>query len=378
MAARIFTDEQLIDVLKTMTNSEAARHFKCSKRNIERRRSLLVRKGWSPEHDMTHIVPDGYRIRGVSSLYKEGQAKPVLQWVKSSADLDRQREIMQGAIAAMAADLPQLPPRPALGTYLHELHTVYPLGDQHIGEYIWAAECGKSWDLDIATKVHCGAIHELVSLAPASSEATIIDLGDAQHFDSLEAVTPRSGHLLDADGRYPKVIDVSVMIMRQCIESALSKHEQVNVICVPGNHNPSGAFWMSTVLHHMYAHEPRVKVDREPSLFRYLEFGKCLVGVHHGHSCKPDRLPSVMATDQAKAWGRTEHRYWYMGHVHHQNVKEHPGCIVESFNTLVPGDSYAHSGGWRSKENMKAIVLHREHGEVIRHTVNADMFRDPE
>ncbi|MGG4646026.1 hypothetical protein [Pseudomonas aeruginosa] len=85
-------------------------------------------------------------------------------------------------------------------------------------------------------------------------------------------------------------------------------------------------------------------------------------------------LPGVMATDRAKDWGETIHRYWYTGHIHHESKKEFPGCVVESFNTLAPADSYAHSGGYRARQNMKCVVLHKEHGEVARHTVSPDML----
>lgn len=112
-----------------------------------------------------------------------------------------------------------------------------------------------------------------------------------------------------------------------------------------------------------------------PAAFHYIEHGKCLIGTHHGHTCKIERLPGVMAADQAKAWGRTEFRYWYLGHVHHQSVKEYAGVTVESFNTLTAKDAYAAFGGYRARQNMKCIVMHSEFGEVARHTVSPDMLK---
>jgi DNA repair exonuclease SbcCD nuclease subunit len=172
------------------------------------------------------------------------------------------------------------------------------------------------------------------------------------------------------------MIAITIKIMRQCIESALGKHKRVHVICIPGNHDESGALWLSAALAHVYERETRVTVETQPSLFAYFEFGKNLIGCHHGHTCKMAQLPGVMAADRSEAWGRTTHRYWYTGHIHTQTVMELPGCVVESFNTLAPNDAYATSGGWRSRENMKAIVLHREHGEVARHTVSPAMLTE--
>lgn len=47
------------------------------------------------------------------------------------------------------------------------------------------------------------------------------------------------------DGRYAKMIQVGVKVMRQCIESALAKHKTVRVINVIGNHDHTGAIRLS-------------------------------------------------------------------------------------------------------------------------------------
>lgn len=368
------TDDELIAALKLHgTINKTAKALGVARSGLQGRFKRIALKGYSPEHDMTHHVPDGYKVKGVSTLYRD-DGTVAAQWVKSTADAERQRAMLEAAIEGFTTDLPRLPRRKATGTYLPDLHTVYPIGDAHIGMRSWREETGQDWDLKIAERVQCGAMDALVQGAPPTETATIIDLGDWLHTDSMAAVTPRGGNQLDADGRYAKMIQVGIKIMRQCVESALAKHSSVHVICIPGNHNETGALWMSAALAHMYEAEPRVTVDTQPSLFAYFEFGKNLCGTHHGHTCKMKDLPSVMAADRSEAWGRTKHRYWYTGHIHHQSVMELPGCVVESFNTLAPNDAYATSGGWRSRENMKAIILHREHGEVARHTVSPAML----
>jgi len=254
--------------------------------------------------------------------------------------------------------------------------TVYPIGDPHIGMYAWAEETGDDWDLTIAERVHCGAMDALVQAAPATEQAIIWNLGDALHYDSMAAVTPRSGHFLDADGRYAKMVGVAVKIIRQCIESALTKHKSVHVVNLPGNHDETGALWLSIALSHIYEKEPRVTVDTNPSVFSYYRWGKVLLGGHHGHACKPASLAGVMACDRAKDWGETLHRHWLIGHIHHESKKEFAGVTVESFNTLAAKDAYATNGGWRSGRGMQALVYHREHGEVARSKVNVAMLED--
>lgn len=336
---------------------------------------LAARRGWAPEHQMVNPVAPGYAVKGTSTLYgDDGSVRA--QWVKTTADQQAQQEAIEAALAALVADLPRVAPRKASGLWSTDLLTAYPIGDPHIGMYSWAAETGEDWDLELARKVHCSAMDALVQAAPATEQAIIVNLGDALHYDSMEAKTPRSGHMLDADGRYAKVIDVAVMTIRQCIESALAKHKFVHVVNVRGNHDETGAMWLARLLAIAYEREPRVTVDVTPSVFNYYRWGKVLIGMHHGHSCKPDKLPGVMAADRASDWGECSWRYWWQGHIHHESKKEYPGVSVESFNTLAAKDAYANDGGWRSGRTMQAIVLHREHGEVARSRVNSAMFEE--
>ncbi|MGY3265820.1 hypothetical protein [Lysobacter sp. HA35] len=345
------------------------------RRNALLEEAALAKQGHAPDHDMHHTVPAGYLVKGVSTMY-DGDGNVRAQWVKSAIDPDQQEAILQAAREAFCTDLPQAEPRKPEGDrWLKHLLAAYPIGDAHIGMLSWAAETGEDWDLAIAERIQCGAMRALVEGAPPTAKAVIINLGDWFHYDSMEPVTSRSGHVLDSDGRYAKMIGVGIKVIRQCIESALMKHREVHVINVVGNHDDTGALWLAAALAHIYEREPRVTVEQSPAPFTYFRHGRTLVGCHHGHSCKADKLPGVMAADRPQDWGATEHRYWWLGHVHHQSVKEYPGVSVETFGTLAAKDAYATAGGWRAARNMKCIVLHEEHGEVARHTVNPAMLK---
>jgi hypothetical protein len=81
-----------------------------------------------------------------------------------------------------------------------------------------------------------------------------------------------------------------------------------------------------------------------------------------------------MATDRREDWGKTRYRYWWTGHVHHDQVKDIQGVKCESFRVLPPADAWADGAGYRSMRDIKAIVFHKEYGEVARHTVNPEML----
>ena len=345
---------------------------------IKRVKGYAAKAGHSPEHDMVHTVPDGFKVQGVSTLYKQ-DGTVAQQWVKSSADGARQFELMQEAIKALCDDVERIHPRLPVEyggiDASDDLMAVYPLGDPHIGLLSWGEECGQDWDLKIAEQKFIGVFDRLVKTAPSCKQAVIINLGDFLHADNMAGVTERSGHNLDLDGRYAKMVSVAMKIIRRMIESALDHHETVRVINCVGNHDDTGALFLSIALANIYENEPRVIIDSSPTPFHYVQFGKVLIGAHHGHSCKADKLPLVMATDKAKEWGETSERVWMVGHIHHDTVKEYPGVKVESFRTLAAKDAYATWNGYRSGQDSKAIVYHREFGEVERHTVNIAMVK---
>lgn len=345
---------------------------------ISRVKAAAAKAGYSPDHGLVAPYPDGFRM-GKATIQRGPTGEIERTWERMCEDTKRQRELMQAAFEAMAGELPQVEPIKEGAEYLPALMAVYPIGDAHIGMRAWNEETQSGdWDLQIAERVQCGAMAALVDLAPPAERATIINLGDWFHYDNMDGTSSRSGHRFDVDGRYAKMIRVGMKVIRQCIESVLRKHRTVRVINVIGNHDDTGAMWLSVALKHIYANEPRVEVDDSPAAFMYFRHGKVLVGCHHGHSCKPDALPGVMAADRARDWGESEHRYWYIGHVHHQSVKEYAGVSVESFNTLAARDAWAAAGGYRSRQNMKCIVLHDEYGEVCRHTVSPEMIACPQ
>jgi hypothetical protein len=157
--------------------------------------------------------------------------------------------------------------------------------------------------------------------------------------------------------------------MRRCIDRALERHNIVRVINEIGNHDDHSAIMLAICLANFYEREPRVIVDTSPNRFHWYRFGANLIGTTHGHSVKAADLPGIMANDRPKDWGETKYRFWYTGHVHHDQLKEYRGCTVETFRTLAAADAWHNSQGYRSGRDMKLDVIHRERGRICRHVV---------
>jgi hypothetical protein len=339
-------------------------------RELERR---AARAGWAPASDMVKPQPEGFAVKGVSTYYRhnpDGTVEARGQWVKTRRDEESRLEALIDAVQRLAEPFQgAADPVPQAGAHDSDLLCVYPLGDPHIGMYAWAAETGASFDLEIAERNLVAAVDHLVALAPPAKEALVVSLGDTFHADDSTNRTARSGHALDVDTRWSKVLGVGIRIMRRIIDRALEKHELVTVILEIGNHDDHSSVFLAHCLAQFYEREPRVRIDTSPAKFHWYRFGRCLIGTTHTDSVKPKDLGGVMAADRAEDWGETLHRYFYCGHVHHDRVLELPGVLVENFRTLAPRDAWHSGAGYRSGQDMKLDVLHREHGRINRHIV---------
>lgn len=360
--------------------SRAAASLGISRESIRSRLDKVkrnaARAGYAPQEHYTHPVPEGFHVKGASQLFRRGEPEPILTWVKSAKDVEDQRTALLEAFEALDvswAGRAKLirPPKIISEEWL----TVYPMGDPHIGMLAWHLETGEDFDTKIAGANLRAAMAGLVSGAPPSKLAYIVNLGDFFHSDTPLNRTSRSGHPLDVDSRWAKTIRVGVSLMIDCIDLALQKHEQVHVVCEIGNHDDMSAAWLAQCLKAWYRNEPRVTIDDSPSPYHKLRFGTNLLGVTHGHNCPASRLGQIMAEDWKEDWGETMQRKWYTGHVHHDSLKEFPGVDVETFRTLASRDMYHHSAGYRSRRDMKADSWHVEKGLKLRQIINVEELR---
>lgn len=276
-------------------------------------------------------------------------------------------------------DCPTSLPRTGVDTsYEYNTLTRYILTDLHMGMLAWEQEAGEDYDINIASDRLNEAMGKLVQSTPNSEEALVLNLGDMFHANDYKSRTPQSGHVLDSDGRFTKVIHETVKTVVATIETLKQKHKKVSYVGISGNHDPDANQFLTVAIMMRYADDPDVDVIFNPAKLYVKQFGKCLIGAHHGDMrAKPERLVMQLADDNAEEWGGTYWRYLDTGHIHHDSSKDIGGVFWESHRTLASRDAYATGSGYTTRKTLKAITVHREHGEVSRHTVGVikDMVR---
>jgi hypothetical protein len=243
-----------------------------------------------------------------------------------------------------------------------DLLTRYILTDLHFGMRAWGKESGEDYDLEIAA-------NRLKETTPDSNQCVVLNLGDMFHSNDHKNMTPGSGHILDADGRFSKVIYETIQSVVATIETLKSKHESIEYVGISGNHDPDSNQFLTVALMMRYQDDPRVDVIWNPAKMWCTTFGKNLLAAHHGDKVTPQRLAMQVADEFSPGWGKTYWRYLDTGHIHHDSAKDIGGIFWESHRTLASRDAYATGSAFTSRKTLKAITVHRERGEIVRNTV---------
>ena len=345
-------------------------------KNIKRKAALA---GHSPEHDMVHTVPDGFLVKGISTLYN-ADGIPTSQWVKSQIDSEKQLEMMREVVASMSEDIKPESPVPSPNINADELLNCFVITDYHMGMLADKDEVNASgqtgngdWDLKIAEDTLVKWFAEAIRISPEADTAIYAQLGDFGHYD-YEPLTQASKHLLDSSSRNFKIVRATIRVTRQVIRMLLEKHNHVHIKWCDANHDPFSAIWMRELLTALYENEPRVVVDNTADTYYAYEFGKTALFFHHGHKRKVANVDTVFAAKYREVFGRTEHAYAHMGHYHSVDKKETNLMVVEQHRTLASADAYSSRGGWLSGREANVITYHKEYGQVAYNTISYKMI----
>ena len=362
-----YSSRQIADKL----NSNDSSHIR---RSIRRAKARATQHGDRPEHNMTHPLPEPHKLKRHSVNYVDGAIKQ--EWVISEPDKERQLELMREALEALADDAPRQTPIEKPTENHQDLIAVIPLADLHVAMYAWARECGDDFNLAIAERDAQGAVDYLLGCSPKARRGVLMNLGDFFHSTNQEGTTKKSGNVLDIDGRFPKMIDVGVRIVRHIITKMLKIYEIVDVVTTPANHDEELAKVLAILLRNVYENEPRITIHDNAAQRCYIEDGTVLLGAVHGHQTKDADLLPIMATEMPEAWGRTKCRVFFRGHHHHDSEVEYRGGKVFQVRKLSPGDAYEVGHGYLSGNDLKLIVYNRtRETEQSRFTCGLDVVR---
>jgi hypothetical protein len=295
-------------------------------------------------------------------------------WLERSAVLDISKalrevihEIRVSPPVSAQAWLTVPPPTAVDDPHLLEVS----MPDIHIGKLTWAPEVGESYDTALAPTIALAAAHNLWAKASVFPiRRILIPLGNDLYNVNNAAGTTAGGTPQDEDGRWKKTFKVGIKLAVDLIEFFRGKTpEGVDVMIVPGNHDPERVYYLGCVLEGIYSKSPDVRINNGEKARKYFRFGQTLLGFTHGQGEKHDKLPLIMAGEAAQDWAQTTHHEWHLGHLHHKKeTRYHAGqefgpVRVRILPSLCPADEWHFNSGYvGSKRAAEAYLWSFKHG----------------
>jgi hypothetical protein len=291
-----------------------------------------------------------------SVQHSSGNAKPSIDTI-----IDEIEDRFKALPAVLLA-----PPQKAQPS---DLLTFYALADIHMGMRAWGAETGEDYDTEIASARVTDGMQRLVSSGPQSGQALIVSIGDTLHANDQTNMTPASRHVLDVDTRHHRTLDAAIETFAAAVDLAAQKHALVTFCILPGNHDHDAYRCIMFAMRERYRACPHVSIVTSPMEFFVHDFGRVMIACHHGHKAKAERLVMDAADRWPEMWGRTRHRYYFTGHLHHHKAADIGGMAWEQLRAVSAKDAYASSHAFSARARMQAIVFDGQQGEIERHSV---------
>ncbi len=337
-------------------------------------RRNAARHGHAPDH-FIHGVAPGY-LMGKVTVQRGPEGNVERTWERQSPEQENLESLITRC-EERVQDFKRLPPIKLKRQNVRDnLANFLGLFDLHIGENIRSDDPNACWDIPTAKRVIMAAVQDALDLAPPAGKLILCFGGDAAHYDGLIPVTPKSRHVLHADGDFDAMVDAVLDVATFAIDRGLETHPQVDLIWAEGNHDEASSVFMRKMLARIYANEPRLNVIQSRLPYYAVQFGKNFIGVHHGHKAKLTRLSGIFANLFREMWGATKYAYGHRGHEHHIHEKEADGMLQTQHPTLAPSDDYAAGMGLISKRGCLRITYHAKYGEVDRRTTRPEMLFD--
>ena len=303
--------------------------------------------------------------------YKDG--KVVEEWRRLCPSMQKLQDVVAG-LADDVKGIGKVKTRKARKTDANDILFELDIFDAHVGMYADEKETlDENYDCDIASKRMVEAAEGLASRANRPHKCVLVFGGDMLHSDTRNNKTEMSGHILDVDTRYQRVVQYIIAASRDVVQIAASIAQEVELIVLSGNHSWHSEVWLAQVLSAYYANCPHVTVNLSMSPRRSLVFGQNLLVWTHGDRVAANKWAMIIAAEFAKEWGQTKFRHLKMGHVHHKKtiapvvVDEQSGLLVEYLEALCATDAWhANAGFVGSQKGASAFEYHKEKGLISR------------
>tara|TARA_R110000824_G_scaffold46305_2_gene133215 strand:+ start:5559 stop:7034 length:1476 start_codon:yes stop_codon:yes gene_type:complete len=235
--------------------------------------------------------------------------------------------------------------------------------DLHWGKYGWVDEVGEQYGFKEGRERLMEKTGNLIQRLPGRPEKIIMATGsDWFHVDTSFGTTTK-GTPQDMCGSPAEILMTGCTLAREHID-LLRAVAPVKVVFMPGNHDRHSSLALMMYLSVAYEGVKDVEVVVSPAYRQYVTYGNSLIGFTHGDSIRPNKLPSIMATEAREDWGACGNHIWFHGHKHFRLLVESEGAFVVQLPSLAGEDRYHAQHGYISRAGLCAHLIDKEQGLI--------------
>lgn len=250
------------------------------------------------------------------------------------------------------------------------LHLIDP-ADVHIGKLCDAFETGQDYNSNIAVQRVYEGVDSLVRKASVFNVDEIMFVGgnDILHVDTPNNTTT-NGTKQDVSENWYQSFLKAVKLYQEVLNN-LAEEAPVRFVYNPSNHDYMSGFMLAQLLEAYFSRDSRISFDIDIKHRKYYRYHSNLIGTTHGDGAKKLLLPALMADEASVHWGLTKHRYFFAHHVHHADMKDHPGVTVRTLRSPSPPDSWHYKMGYvGAPQAIESFLFDKQHGQHAQFTHN--------
>lgn len=246
------------------------------------------------------------------------------------------------------------------------------LYDFHFGMLSWHYETHQNYDIQIAEKFYLAAINDLIRrIKGFDIERILFPIGqDFFHLNDPTYSTPKGHNRLDIDCRMAKVFEAGKIAVIKAIDLC-RQIAPVDVIWVPGNHDPESSYYLTQILWALHHNDPEVNVNISPMVRKHYTYGINFIGFTHGDEEPWRDLPRIFMDEYCNDWAAAKYREIHVGHQHKKkktdfiSMDSFGGTTVRMLPSLCSTDNWHYLKGYVGKDRAaEAFLWHKEEGLV--------------
>lgn len=368
MVKPYLTDEEFMAVCRSVTtNAEGAKQVGTNERNFRaRRKRIEERYGVSLSNSIDERVKQiGLDAKDWSYAWDKTDGLSVLVHNPHFTP-DDYHSALDDAVEHVRKLSPKFP------TIKHSKVTdghchVLNFTDIHFGAY----------GLDKARQVVLDGLSDMLARASGYPIDKIIFVigSDCLHTDTAY-YTSTKGTPQNTDGSsWAQAFKAAQSTYTECL-TRLMPIAPIQVVHVSGNHDELMSYALAQVIEATFAKAKSISFDVTDAPRKYVQYHDNLIAFTHGDKVKDADIPNIVSHEAAELWGRTRHRYVYMGHIHHnkqiryQAIKEHPGLTLQWLRSPKPTDKWHRDNGYLGGQGLTSFIHSRTGGQVANLSVN--------